>query len=140
MKSVDSLILRTAGIATAALGLLITVIGTVLAGSQGLIGGLFGTVVVLVFFSIGQFVLGAVLRSNPQMAMSVAMLMYLVKIGVLLVLIFLFADTTLFDTKVFALAIVLCTLMWTGAEVWVFARTKVLYVEPERDTRHEGEK
>lgn len=140
MKSVDSLILRTAGIATAALGLLITVIGTVLAGSQGLIGGLFGTVVVLVFFSIGQFVLGAVLRSNPQMAMTVAMMMYLVKIGVLLVLIILFAETTLFDTKVFALTVVLCTLMWTGAEVWVFARTKVLYVEPERDTRHEGQK
>ena len=42
-----------------------------------------------------------------------------------------FADTTAFDTRVFAATIVACTLAWTVAEVWVFARTKVLYVDPE---------
>jgi hypothetical protein len=36
----------------------------------------------------------------------------------------------LFDTKVFAATVVVCTIAWTSAEVWVFSRTKVLYVEP----------
>jgi ATP synthase protein I len=83
-----------------------------------------------VFFTIGQFVLGRVLRTNPQMAMTVAMTVYLVKIGVLFVFILLFAGTTAFDNRVFALTIVICTLTWTLVEVWVFARTKVLTIEP----------
>ena len=32
--------------------------------------------------------------------------------------------------QAFAAVIVACTLAWTAAEVWVFARTKVLYVDP----------
>ena len=70
-------------------------------------------------------------QSNPQMAMTVALTIYLVKIGVLFVLIIAFADTTAFNTRVFAGTIVAGTLAWTVAEVWVFARTKVLYVDPE---------
>lgn len=146
-RAVDGMVLRTAGLVTLAVGIVMSVIGVVVSGSTGLIAGAFGTVVVLVFFSIGQFVLGRVLANNPQIAMSVAMLMYLVKIGVLLVLLLLFADTTAFNTKIFAITIVLCTLSWTGAEVWIFARTKVLIVEPgsgpgdtNSDTRHEAGK
>lgn len=142
-RVVDGMILRTAGLVTLAVGAIMTIIGVVVSGMQGLIAGVFATVVVLVFFSIGQFVLGRVLANNPQIAMSVAMLMYLVKIGVLLVLLLLFADTTAFNTKVFAITIVLCTLAWTGAEVWIFARTKVLIVEPGSgpgDSGHEARK
>ena len=146
-RAVDGMILRTAGVFTLVVGAVMTIIGVIVSGVQGFIAGVLATVIVLVFFSIGQFVLGKVLANNPQIAMSVAMLMYLVKIGVLLVLLLLFADTTAFNTKVFAITIVLCTLTWTGAEVWVFARTKVLIVEPGshpgegvRDTRHEAEK
>lgn len=142
-RSVDALILRSAGLATLAVGVVLTVIGAVLDGAQGLIAGVLATVIVLIFFSIGQFILGRVLANNPQMAMSVAMVMYIAKIGVLLVLLLLFADTTAFNTKIFAITIVLCTLAWTGAEVWIFSRTKVLYVEPGSgpgDTRHGGEK
>jgi ATP synthase protein I len=42
-----------------------------------------------------------------------------------------FANTTLFNTRIFAATIVACTIAWTASEVWVFARTKVLYVDPE---------
>jgi len=69
------------------------------------------------------------------MAMTVALMVYLLKIGVLLVFIVLFQDTTAFDTKVFALTVLACTLAWTAAEVWVFARTKVLYVDPQQGPR-----
>lgn len=128
--SIDALVLRRAGLATALVGAVATVIGGLVAGGKGALGAIVAAVIVLAFFSVGQFVLGAVLRSNPAMAMNVALLTYLVKIGVLFILILLFADTTAFNTKVFASTIVACTLAWTAAEMWVFARTKVLYVEP----------
>jgi ATP synthase protein I len=132
-RSIDALVLRTAGGVTVVVGVIAAVIGMLVGGGKGLLGAVIATVIVVVFFSIGQFTLGAVLKSNPQMALTVALMIYLVKVGVLLVLIILFSGTTLFDTKVFAATIVAGTLAWTGAEVWVFARTKVLYVEPAGD-------
>ena len=130
MPSIDALMLRSAGVATLLVGVVGTVIGTVVAGSQGLIAGALGTLIVLVFFSVGQLVLGSVLKNNPQNAMMVAMALYLVKIGVLLILLLVLQDATFFAPKVFAGVIVACTLAWTFVEVWVFSRTKVLYVEP----------
>ena len=124
--SIDALVLRRAGLATVALGIVAVVVGWVAAG----VGGAIGAAIVVVFFTIGQLILGSVLRNNPQMAMTVAMMTYLVKLGVLFVFIIVFADTTLFDTKVFAATVVVCTIAWTTAEVWVFSRTKVLYIEP----------
>jgi len=132
-RSIDALVLRVAGGVTVVVGVIAAVIGLLVGGGKGLLGAVIATVIVVVFFSIGQFTLGAVLRNNPQMALTVALMIYLVKVGVLLLLIILFAGTTLFDTKVFAATIVAGTLAWTGAEVWVFARTKVLYVEPAGD-------
>jgi ATP synthase protein I len=116
---------------TLLVGVVGTIIGWLVAGTQGLIAGILGTVIVLVFFSVGQIVLGAVLKNNPQNAMLVAMALYLVKIGVLLVLLLVLQDATFFAPRVFAAVIVACTLAWTFVEVWVFSRTKVLYVEPE---------
>lgn len=116
---------------TLLVGVVGTVIGAAVAGTPGLIAGLLGTVIVLVFFSAGQLVLGAVLKNNPQNAMMVAMTLYLVKIGILLVLLLVLQDATFFAPRVFAAVIVACTLAWTFVEVWIFSRTKVLYVEPE---------
>ena len=129
--TIDALVLKRAGVLTVVAGAIITVIAGVIAGSAGVIGAIFATVVVVVFFSAGQLTLGKVLRTNPELAMSVALVIYLAKIGILFVLIILFSETTLFDTKVFAMTVVICTLVWTAAEVWIFARTKVLYVDPE---------
>lgn len=130
-SAIDGLVLRRAGLAAAAVGILAIVIAAALRGWSGALGAIIATVLVLAFFSVGQVVLGAVLRSNPQMAMTVALMTYLIKIGVLFVFIILFAETSLFDTKVFAATVVACTIAWTVAEVWVFAVTKVLYVDPQ---------
>jgi ATP synthase protein I len=74
------------------------------------------------------------------MALTMALTIYLLKIGVLLVILVLFADTTAFDTKAFALAILICTLVWTVMEVWIFGTTKVLYVEPDSMENSPSEK
>lgn len=130
---IDRLVLLRSGILTLAAGIVVSVIAAITVGVPGLVGAIFATLVVLVFFSAGQLTLGRVLRNNPQMALSVALVIYLAKIGALFVLIILFADTTLFDTKTFALTVVICTIAWTIVEVFTFARTKVLYVDPSAD-------
>jgi ATP synthase protein I len=123
-------VLRAAGFLTGMFGIAAVILGAVFAGSEGFIGALFGAVLVIVFFSVGQIVIAGVMKNAPEMAMTVALLTYLVKIGVLFVIIILFADTTAFNTKVFALTVVACTIAWTVAEVWVYGKSKVLYVDP----------
>ncbi len=132
MPSIDRLVLRVAIPVTVAVGVIAAIIGALVASDPGkaVLGSAVGVVIVVVFFTVGQLVVGGVLRSNPQMALTVALMVYLLKIGALLIFIVLFQDTTLFDTKVFALTVLACTLTWTAAEVWVFSRTKVLYVDP----------
>jgi ATP synthase protein I len=130
VPAIDSLVLRKAGSVTLLVGVLGTIIGWLVAGTPGAIGGMLGTAIVLVFFSVGQLVLGAVLKNNPQNALMVAMTLYIIKLAVLLGLLLLLQDATFFAPKVFAATIVACTLAWTFVEVWVFSRTQVLYVEP----------
>lgn len=131
MPSVDSQVLSRAGILTFIVGVVATIIGGIVAGSQGVIGGALGTVLVIVFFSVGQLILGSVLKNNPQIALMVAMALYIVKIGVLLILLIVLQHATFFAPRVFAATIVACTITWTFVEVWYYSRTKVLYVEPE---------
>ena len=59
MPTIDVLVLRRAGVVTLLVGVVGTIIGWIVAGTPGLIAGVLGTVIVLVFFSVGQFVLGA---------------------------------------------------------------------------------
>jgi len=139
-RSIDSLVLIRAGLGTAVAGVIVVIISGIMSGGSAALGAVLGTVLVIVFFSVGQFALGSVLRNNPQMALTMAMTIYLVKIGVLLVILVLFADTTAFNTKTFALAILVCTLVWTVMEVWIFGTTKVLYVEPNSAETSQSEK
>ena len=123
-------IVVSAAIPTLAVAVISAIAGQVSKGSPGLIGSVAGSAVVLIFFTVGQLVLARVIRTNPTMAMTVAMTMYLVKIGVLFGLLLAFKETTLFNTKVFAASVLVATLTWTIAEVWAFATSKVLYVDP----------
>ncbi len=122
--------LRTAGLATLIVGVLSTILAGIFRGKDGLIGALVATVLVLIFFGIGNLVLNWALKHHPQIALSIALLTYVVKIGILFLLIIAFANTTLFNTKVFALVVVICTITWTMAEVVLWSKSRVLYVEP----------
>ena len=125
----QKLILRAA-LPTFIVGALATITGFISSGIEGLIAGVFGTFLVVIFFAAGQLALDKVIRTNPALATSMALLLYLIKIAILFVLLLLFKDTQAFDTKVFAATIVSCTVVWLVAETWAFATAKVLYVEP----------
>lgn len=130
MASVDSLVLTRAGLVTVGVGVVASVISVITEGGLGLVGAILATVIVIVFFSAGQLVLGRVIASNPQMALTAALMIYLIKVGILLAMLILLSGATFFDPKAFGLTIVACTIAWTCMELWVYSTSKVLYVQP----------
>jgi ATP synthase protein I len=131
MQANDVRLLRGSAVVTAAAGVVAAIAALLAAGTKGLIGALFATVVVLVFFSIGQVAIGRISKKNPYMIMNMALFTYIVQIMLLGLVLFLFKGTTAFDTKVFGLTILGATLVWVASQVYVFTKLKIAYVEPD---------
>ena len=89
-----------------------------------------GAVITIGFFAAGQYAVTRLLDSRPEMALSGGMLVYLTQILVLFLLIALLKGQEWLDVKWFASTIVLCTLVWLGAQLWTVNRIKTLVVEP----------
>ena len=89
-----------------ALALVVGVIGTIwggiVAGTPGVVAGIMATVVVLVFFALGQMAVQRVMANNPAMGLNVALGVYLGQILLLFILLLALRDATFFDPKVFA--------------------------------------
>jgi ATP synthase protein I len=129
-KAMDRRLLVLPLVAVAVAGVITTVIATAFAGSQGLIGGIAGTLVVLAFFGISQYVLLRVSRNNPAIAVNMALLVYVLQILCLFILLILLQGATFFSPRAFAWSIVVGALTWTFCAVTIMVRSKVLYVEP----------
>ncbi len=118
-------------IGTTAVGIIGTIIGGIVAGGPGVIAGLMATVVVLLFFGLGQLAVQKVLANNPALGLNAALGVYLGQIIVLFLILFLLKDATFFDPKVFAATIATCALVWTGLIVAALSKRPAAYVEPE---------
>lgn len=123
--------LRRAVIGTFAAGVVGTVIGGLVAGGPGVIAGVMATVVVLLFFGLGQLAVQKVLANNPALGLNAALGVYLGQIVVLFLILLVLRDATFFDPKVFAATIAVCALVWTALIVTGLARRPAAYVEPE---------
>jgi len=128
MRENDAALLRGAAIPTAVVGVVAVVVGAVVA--------FLGASLVLGFFSVSALVVGRASRGSAYAAMNAALLTYTVKILVLFGLILAFKDATWFDTKVFGLTIVACTVVWTVFEVRTFGKLKMVIVDPDRTDRY----
>ena len=126
----DTVVLRRATLVTLAVGVICTVVGTVAVGSKGLIAGVLGTIIAVVFFAVGQYIVGRVLKNSPETAFMTALVVYMGQILILFVLLLLLREATFFAPKVFAATIIACALTWILVSATVTWRTKVLYVEP----------
>jgi ATP synthase protein I len=130
----DKTILRGALLPTLVVGVLAVVVGAVVSGGKGALAAALGTVVVLAFFTVSQLVVGR--ATNAALMMNLALLTYVVKILVLLILIGVLRDASWLDGQVFGLTVVACTLVWTAFEVRAFARLRILYADPDEAGRH----
>ena len=130
MPSHDARIpLRGAAIPTAVAGVVAIAISTGLVGTKGLIGALFATLLVLGFFAFGQVALDRLTRNNPQMMMAGGLLVYTTQILLVGIVLAVFKNTTLFDTKVFGFTLLGCALIWTGFQVRAGMKAKIYYVQ-----------
>lgn len=126
----DLAILRGAAVPTLVTGALLMVGSAVVAGARGALGAAFGVAVVSLFFTIGLVAIAWASKISPFVMMQVAIFSYLIKIALLGLLVVTLADTEVFNTRAFALAVLISTLVWVGAQVRAFSTMKMMYVEP----------
>ncbi|TQF03436.1 hypothetical protein E6W39_15835 [Kitasatospora acidiphila] len=140
MPSHDARTIRGAAIPTAVAGILATAISAAVAGGKGAIGAGFAAVLVMVFFGAGQFALDRLTRNNPQLMMAVALLVYTTQILLVGIVLAVFKDTSLFDTKVFGFTLLGCVFVWCGMQVRTHLKTKQFYVQTDDDKPDEQSK
>ncbi|WP_371499164.1 hypothetical protein OG871_24070 [Kitasatospora sp. NBC_00374] len=138
MPSHDARILRGAAIPTAVAGVVAIAISTALVGTKGLLGALFATLLVMAFFSFGQVALDRLTRNNPHILMAAALLVYTTQILLVGIVLAVFKNTTLFDTKVFGFTLLGCALIWTGFQVRGAVKAKIYYVQSDESERKDS--
>lgn len=139
MQANDVRVLKSAALPTMLVGVVAVVVALLAAGGKGALGGVIGTLLVGVFFSISVVAVSYAARVSPQMMAIAAMLSYLVKVVVIMIALSVFGDTTAWNPKAFAWTVVVCTLVWTAFEVRAFIKTKMLYVDPEAKVPGKGD-
>ncbi len=132
MPSHDARIIRGAAIPTAVAGVIASAISAAVVGSKGLIGAVSATVLVMAFFSFGQYMLDRLTKNNPQMLMAAGLFVYTTQILLVAIVLAVFKDTTLFDTKVFGFTLLGCALIWTAGQVRAALKAKTFYVQTQQ--------
>ncbi|MBM7441346.1 hypothetical protein [Streptomyces sp. HB132] len=131
MPSNDVRTLLHTAVPTAAAGVVTVAVSAALAGGKGAIGAAAGTLVVILFMGIGLGVLQRTARSMPHLFQSMGLLLYTTELLLLFVFVAAFKNTTLFNPRAFAAAVMVATLVWVAAQIRVHMKTKILYVEPD---------
>lgn len=140
MPSNDARILLQTAVPTAAVGAIAAVVSGVVAGGKGAIGAVVATLVVILFMGLGLYVLQRTAKSLPHLFQAIGLVLYTAQILLLFVFVAVFKNTSLFNPKSFAIALVATTLAWIGAQARAHMKAKILYVEPESSKGDKPEK
>ncbi|MFC0863015.1 hypothetical protein ACFHYQ_11995 [Sphaerimonospora cavernae] len=138
MQANDVRVLKGAAVPTLAAGLVAAIVAAFATGAKGALGAGIGLVMVAAFFTVGLAVVTWAGRVSPMAMMTAAVVGYVVKVLALMAVLNAFKTTTVFDPKVFALSVILCTLVWTVGEMRGFMKLKMLYVEPDAEVPGRG--
>ncbi|MBJ7279577.1 MAG: hypothetical protein JHD08_03225 [Candidatus Nanopelagicales bacterium] len=128
--TIENKIILSGLIPTTVVGILFAIGSTIFTDAQAGYAALGGMALTLVFFVFGQYIIGRVLLTKPEIGLGVAMIVYLTQLIVLLVLIKLLRDAPWLDGKSFGISILASTLSWTAGSVWVMAKHKNVVIEP----------
>lgn len=140
MPSNDARILLQAAVPTAAVGAIAAVVSGVVAGGKGAIGALVATLVVILFMGIGLYVLQRTAKSLPHLFQSMGLMLYAAQLLLLFIFMAAFKNTSLFNPRAFAIALVVATLAWIAAQTRAHMKAKILYVEPDSAKGEKPEK
>ena len=128
--TIENKIIVSGLIPTTVVGILFAIGSTIFTDAQAGYAALGGMALTLVFFVFGQYIIGRVLLTKPEIGLGVAMIVYLTQLIVLLVLIKLLRDAPWLDGKSFGISILASTLSWTAGSVWVMSKHKNVVIEP----------
>lgn len=131
MQSNDVRMLAHCAVPAAVAGLVAVAVSAVVAGGKGAIGAAVGTVVVILFMGIGLGVLQRTAKSLPHLFQAMGLMLYTAQILLLFIVLALFKDTTLFNTKALAFTLLAVTIVWVSAQARAHMKAKIMYVEPE---------
>lgn len=140
MPSLDARTLLPIAVPTAAVGAVATAVSAVVAGGQGAVGAVVGTLVVMVFMGAGILGLQYTAKHWPYLFQAMGLMLYTTQLLVLFVFVAVFKDTTLFNPKTFAAAIVAATITWVAAMAVAHKKAKIFYVDPAASDARENEK
>ena len=128
--TIENKIIVSGLVPTLVVGILFSIGSGIFTDAQAGYSALGGMVLTLAFFVFGQYIIGRVLLTKPEIGLGVAMIVYLTQLIVLLVLIKLLRDAPWLDGRSFGIAILASTLSWTAGSVWVMAKHKTTVIEP----------
>jgi ATP synthase protein I len=131
MMATYARIARRSAASAAGVAVIMAVVGALVGGGKGLLGAAIGVAVVAMFFAVSIVAVGRAARVSPQVMMVTAMISYLVKIAVLIVLAGSFQNSTAFSARMFGLTAIVCVLAYCAGQVVWTMRLKMLYVKPD---------
>jgi ATP synthase protein I len=131
MQSNDVRMLLHCAVPTALTGVVAAAVSAALAGGKGVIGAVFGMVIVIAFMAVGMVVLQRTAKQLPHLFQAMGLMLYTTQILLLFVFMAAFKHTTLFNAKAFAFTLLASTLVWIAAQARAHMKAKILYVEPD---------
>ncbi|MGY0018695.1 hypothetical protein [Streptomyces sp. cg35] len=140
MPSNDARTLLKTAVPTAAVGVITIVVSAAVAGGKGALGALVGTLVAILFMGLGLVVLERTAKSLPHLFQMMGLMLYAAQLLLMVIFMALFKDTTLFNSRAFAIALVISTLVWIAAQTRAHMKAKILYVDPDSQKGEKPEK
>ncbi|MFE2430861.1 hypothetical protein ACFXJ5_29485 [Streptomyces sp. NPDC059373] len=131
MQSNDVRTILNCAVPTAAAGVVAVAVSAAVAGGKGVIGAIFGAVLVIAFMGAGLIALQRTARTLPHLFQAMGLMLYTTQILLIGVFLAVFKHTTLFNTKAFAFTLLASTLVWIAAQARAHMKAKILYVEPD---------
>jgi ATP synthase protein I len=138
MQRHDAQLLRATAPPVAALTVVVAAACALVAGAAAGLGAALGGLLVMAFFASGTAIAAMARTASGGATMALALTAYTVKIVLLGIFLVAFADTTLFDRRVFGFTALAAALLWLALQVRAFGRLKILYVEPV-ESRHDAQ-
>ena len=102
-----------------------------LAGAKGVYGALIAIGLVVLFFGISIVVVGRAAKISPSVMMTAAMVSYVLKIIVFMIIVAALHRVTVFNGHMLGITAIVLILTWSAAQVITMMRTKMFYVTPE---------
>lgn len=117
---------------TGILLLVLAAAALIAAGAPGLASTLLGGAIVVVFFAISLLIGHFIGRRNPSGALGVFLATYVIKVVGFAVVLFFVGRPVWLDGTWFFVAAVASVILWQGAEVFAFSRTRhQIYGDPD---------